>query len=123
MSTVLVPDGGVTGTATVRRPHRYAINAIGLAIALVALVGVALLSGRCGTKDLSLETVLDALFRPDPTNDDHLIVRSLRVPRTVIGLMVGTALGAAGTLAQGLTRNPLADPGLLGVHTRRGRAW
>ena len=60
--------------------------------------------------------MLDALFDYDPTNNDHLIVRSLRVPRTVVGLLVGAALGAGGAVMQGLTRNPLADPGILGVN-------
>jgi iron complex transport system permease protein len=50
-----------------------------------------------------------------PACDDHLIVRSLRVPRTLLGVGVGAALGLAGGLMQGVTRNPLADPGLLGV--------
>ena len=48
-------------------------------------------------------------------SNDHLIVRSLRVPRTVVGLMVGACLGLSGAIMQGLTRNPLADPGMLGV--------
>ena len=47
---------------------------------------------------------------------DHLIVRELRLPRTLVGLMVGAALGVAGALMQAITRNPLADPGLLGVN-------
>ena len=43
-------------------------------------------------------------------------MRSLRVPRTIVGLLVGAALGAAGAVMQGVTRNPLADPGILGVN-------
>ena len=43
-------------------------------------------------------------------------MRSLRVPRTIVGLLVGAALGAGGALMQGLTRNPFADPGILGVN-------
>ena len=64
---------------------------------------------------MPLQTVYDAFDNFDPTNNDHLIVRSLRVPRTVIGLLVGAALGLAGAVMQGVTRNPLADPALLGI--------
>lgn len=46
---------------------------------------------------------------------DAVVVRELRLPRTVIGLLAGAALGVAGVVMQGVTRNPIADPGLLGV--------
>jgi iron complex transport system permease protein len=69
-----------------------------------------------GSRPLEMGTVVDALVAYDPSLDDHLIVRELRVPRTVLTLLVGAALGLAGALMQGVTRNPLADPGLLGVN-------
>ena len=90
--------------------------AVGLLVAIGVLVLVALVSVAVGAKSIPLGSVLDALFDYDPTNNDHLIVRSLRVPRTIVGLLVGAALGAGGALMQGLTRNPLADPGILGVN-------
>ena len=93
--------------------------ALGLAAAIAVLVLVTFASVAFGTRPLRFDTVLDALFRFDGGNDDHLIVRSLRVPRTVVGLMVGIALGLAGAVMQGVTRNPLADPGILGVERRR----
>ena len=95
--------------------HQVALG-IGLVLGIGGLVIVCLLSIGVGAKAIPLSTVLDGLFDHDPTNNDHLIVRSLRVPRTVVGLLVGAALGAGGTLMQGLTRNPLADPGILGVN-------
>ncbi|WP_433223832.1 FecCD family ABC transporter permease [Dactylosporangium sp. CS-047395] len=52
----------------------------------------------------------------DATSTGATVVRELRLPRTVLGLLVGLALGLAGALMQALTRNPLADPGLLGVN-------
>ncbi|MET8004516.1 FecCD family ABC transporter permease [Nonomuraea glycinis] len=54
--------------------------------------------------------------------DEHLIVREIRVPRTILGICVGAALGASGTLIQTLTRNPLAEPGILGVTSGAGFA-
>lgn len=86
----------------------------GLVVALAALVGVAACSLAFGSKPIELGTVVDALFDFDGSND-HLIVRSLRGPRTIVGLCVGAALGLSGAVMQGLTRNPLADPGILGV--------
>jgi iron complex transport system permease protein len=77
---------------------------------------VAALSIAVGSKQLSPSTVLEALLHFDRSDPDHLIVRELRVPRTLIGLLVGAALGLAGAVVQGLTRNPLADPGILGVN-------
>ena len=47
--------------------------------------------------------------------DAHVVVTELRVPRTEVGLLAGGALGAAGALMQGVTRNPLAEPGILGI--------
>ncbi len=81
-----------------------------LALALAAFASVAL-----GARPLSLETVLQALTSPDPANGDHAVVLS-RVPRTVAALLIGAALGLAGTALQGMTRNPLADPGIMGLN-------
>ena len=86
----------------------------GLAVAIVVLGVVAVASIAYGSKSIPLSTVWQALFDFDGSND-QLIVRSLRVPRTLLGLGVGIALGLAGGVMQGVTRNPLADPGILGV--------
>jgi iron complex transport system permease protein len=61
-------------------------------------------------------------FTADAGTDDHLVVRDLRLPRTLLGLAIGAALGVAGALVQTLTRNPLAEPGLLGVTAGAGFA-
>nr|BFE53946.1 iron chelate uptake ABC transporter family permease subunit [Saccharothrix mutabilis subsp. capreolus] len=82
---------------------------------LVALLlAVCAASITFGARTIPLGAVWDALVRPNGTETD-IIVWSLRVPRTVMGVLAGLALGAAGALMQGHTRNPLADPGLLGV--------
>ena len=84
-------------------------------LSLAGLVFVCLLSLAVGSRSIGLGTSLDALTNYDAANSAHVIVHDVRVPRTLIGLMVGAALGLAGALMQGVTRNPLADPGLLGV--------
>ncbi|ANZ36761.1 iron ABC transporter permease [Lentzea guizhouensis] len=86
----------------------------GLLFLLVVLVAVALASIAIGSKDIPLSAVWHGLFTPTGVEDD-VIVRELRVPRTLIGIAVGIALGVGGALMQGHTRNPLADPGILGV--------
>ncbi len=74
-----------------------------------------LLSIVVGSKNISLAAVLHGLFANTGQGDDY-VIWDLRVPRTLVGIAVGAALGAAGALIQGLTRNPLADPGILGVN-------
>jgi iron complex transport system permease protein len=87
----------------------------GLAVAVLVLALLAFCSLAFGVRSLPLRAVVDALLDFDPTSDAHLVVRRLRVPRTVVGLGVGAALGLSGAVMQGITRNPLADPGLLGI--------
>lgn len=86
---------------------------------LVALLGLlalsVLLSLRVGSVRLTTETAIAAFTAFDGSNE-HLIVRSLRLPRTLIGLGVGAALAVAGGIMQAVTRNPLAGPGILGVN-------
>ncbi len=81
-----------------------------------ALLVAVLASLSTGAKPIPVSTVLDAFWSFDPSATDHLIVRELRLWRTVVGVGVGSALAVAGALMQGVTRNPLADPGLLGVN-------
>ncbi|GLY43960.1 iron ABC transporter permease [Amycolatopsis sp. NBRC 101858] len=88
----------------------------GLLVLAAAVAAAVLLSVAVGTRGLSPGTVLDALFRFQPGNPDHLVVRELRLPRTLAGVLAGVALGLSGAVIQGATRNPLADPGLLGVN-------
>ncbi|MFD5119091.1 FecCD family ABC transporter permease [Streptomyces sp. NPDC058385] len=84
------------------------------AAALVALVLAVLLSLAVGARAIAPSAVLDALVHGGHS-DDAEVIRGLRLPRTLVGLMVGAALALAGTVLQGITRNPIADPGILGI--------
>lgn len=88
---------------------------LGLVAAIIALILVIAASLAIGARDMPLSEVLGAFFAPTGS-DDQLVVLELRLPRTVLGILVGMGLGLAGGLIQALTRNPLADPGILGVN-------
>ena len=88
---------------------------LGLVAALITLIVVIAASLAIGARDMPLSEVLEAFFAPSGS-DDQLVVLELRLPRTVLGILVGMGLGLAGGLIQALTRNPLADPGILGVN-------
>ncbi len=101
--------------------RRTSLRVLALAASVALLVAVSAASIAIGSAHLSPSTVWDALVRPDGSID-HLTIRTLRVPRTVLGILIGAALAVAGTVIQGLTRNPLADPGILGVNAGAGFA-
>ncbi|MGR8009920.1 FecCD family ABC transporter permease [Streptomyces hypolithicus] len=84
------------------------------AAALVALLVSVLLSLAVGARSIPPSEVFDVLLHGG-SSDAAEVVRTLRVPRTLIALMVGAALALAGTVLQGITRNPIADPGILGI--------
>lgn len=90
-------------------------NLTALLFALLLLCLMMALSLVLGEKSLSVSTVMSAL-NGQCTGADCVIVTDARVPRTFAGLLAGMALGLSGALMQILTRNPLADPGILGVN-------
>ncbi|MFB4293146.1 FecCD family ABC transporter permease [Nonomuraea sp. ATR24] len=92
-----------------------------LAASVVLLLAVAVASLCVGAQALTPADVWRALTGSGG-GDAYLIVNEVRVPRTVLGVCVGAALGTAGTLVQTLTRNPLAEPGILGVTAGAGFA-
>ncbi|MGA9746034.1 MAG: iron ABC transporter permease [Nocardioides sp.] len=114
-ATVL-PVGAADERTTPPPVRRVSTRLAGLVVLTGILVAVCLASLAWGARDVAPGTVWDALVSPVVGNNDHAVVRDLRVPRTVVGLLAGVALGVAGALMQGLTRNPIADPGLLGVN-------
>lgn len=89
-------------------------RAAGLGAACLLLAAATLGSLWLGSRNLSPASVWQALFQPDDSYA-ALVVAS-RVPRTLLALLTGAALAVAGALIQALTRNPLAEPGLLGVN-------
>ncbi|MET7333874.1 iron ABC transporter permease [Nonomuraea sp. NPDC005650] len=102
-------------TAVAPRLHGIRHRRLTALLVLLAAVLVAIvLSITIGSKSVPLTDAWHALTAPTGTDND-IVIRSLRVPRTVLGVLAGVALGVAGALMQGHTRNPLADPGLLGV--------
>lgn len=83
---------------------------------LTALLGaVVLASMGVGARAIPPADVWAAITAFDPNETAHRIILDLRLPRTLVGLLVGAALGLAGAILQGATRNPLADPGILGI--------
>ena len=76
---------------------------------------VIVLSFSLGARQVSPAAIWAVLSSADTSSTDSTIIWALRVPRTIIGLLVGAALGLSGALLQGATRNPLADPSILGI--------
>lgn len=122
MRTTPLPSAALPAPGVAHRPAAFTLNA-GLALALLAL---AVLSLSIGPVSLSPAEVLAALWPPVDTATGaagaastldyrHAIVADIRLPRVLLAILVGMSLGMAGAALQGLLRNPLADPGLLGV--------
>jgi len=107
-----------TRAAPVRAARRASALGPGLAVLCAALALVAFLSITQGSRSISLGEVLGALgsLRSDGTITSTVTLE-LRVPRTLLGILVGAALGVAGAVLQGVTRNPLADAGIMGVNS------
>jgi iron complex transport system permease protein len=95
-----------------RRSHT--LRAIGLLAGVLLLLVCLLFNITLGAADITPSAIWNALFAFDGSTD-HLIITTVRLPRVVIGLVVGAALAVAGSLMQGLTQNPLAEPRLLGI--------
>lgn len=113
--SVTVDDrrAGVPASASARLGRRTALVVLlgAVAVAVAAVAGLAV-----GSHPISPGVVIDALAHFDPAINDHLIVVRARLPRQVLGAVVGLALGTAGVLMQSITRNALAEPGLLGLN-------
>ena len=107
---------------TLPAPQRRRVTRVGaLMIAVLALVAALTLSMMVGATRISPQTALQALLDYD-LSPQHIAIVDLRLPRTVLAVAAGAALAVAGALMQGLTRNPMADPGLLGVNAGAGFA-
>jgi iron complex transport system permease protein len=95
----------------VSEPGRYRLVAGSLAVATVALF---LLSLTLGPAGIGFGDSMKALFS-DKGDGIALIMQEIRLPRAILGLMIGVTLGLSGAVLQGYLRNPLAEPGLLGI--------
>lgn len=96
-------------------PRRRRLTLAGLAVSVALLAAVTVLGIAVGAKQIPLDQVWHGLFHYSGSDTD-VVIRDVRLPRTLLGVLVGAALGLAGTVMQALTRNPLADPGVLGIN-------
>lgn len=90
---------------------------LGLLTPLLIIVMLSLLNFVRGEPNVDLSEVWRAIVNPQPVevNQAHFLIRELRIPRVLLALLCGMALGLVGVLLQDSLRNPLADPGLLGI--------
>ncbi len=105
----------MTAVAGVSQGLAPATRAGGFVLLAAMLVGVLFFSITVGARPIALGDIWNAIFAFDPKQTTHRIILDLRLPRTLVGLLVGAALGLSGAILQGATRNPLADPGILGI--------
>lgn len=109
----------MTSTVLSSRPRiaaRLARRRTGLVVLVAVLLALSLFSVTVGSRDISLAATWQSFVAYDPADSEHLLVQQLRVPRVLLAILVGCCLGIAGAVMQALTRNPLAEPGLLGVN-------
>lgn len=96
-----------------------------LLIVLIVLLGVCIIASLLfGSRIISWTDIMDGLFHSHVDSHEANVVRQ-RVVRTIFSIMTGVALGVSGALMQSVTRNPIADPSILGVNTGRTlcRMW
>jgi iron complex transport system permease protein len=104
------PPGGASPSRL--RSGRLKLLVLSAAILIVLCITSLLI----GARPVALSTAFEALFAYDPASAEHIIIRDYRLPRTLLGVLCGAAFGVSGALIQAATRNPLADPGILGVN-------
>ncbi|WP_292677141.1 MULTISPECIES: iron chelate uptake ABC transporter family permease subunit [unclassified Microbacterium] len=110
--------------ATRRRAPAPAVGArrhgVVLGVAIAAVLLSVVLSLSFGSRTVSFNEVIEGIstwFRGETPTDIGAIAVQSRIPRTILALLAGAALALSGALMQAITRNPLADPGILGVNT------
>ena len=100
---------------------RSSLAKLTLVFLMVALCLVTLFSLTIGSSNISLASSISALIQGEPVGPkEQVILFDIRAPRTLMGLLVGASLAVSGAIMQGLFRNPLADPGLIGVSSGAG---
>ncbi len=87
----------------------------GLTLGLLVLMVCLIFSVTFGAADIPFNKIISAFTYADHSRE-HLIVRTIRLPRSLLAIIVGAAMSTAGAIMQGITRNPLADPGILGIN-------
>ncbi|WP_017317659.1 FecCD family ABC transporter permease [Mastigocladopsis repens] len=87
---------------------------IGLVVGCLVLLLCLIASISYGAADISWKTIYEAFTANGSA--DHLIIRTVRLPRSLLAILLGAAISVAGAIMQGITRNPLADPAILGIN-------
>jgi len=93
------------------------LSSSGIGLMLLVLISALITHLSIGTKVITISDITQSFYAFDENNFNHLIIQELRLPRALIAICVGACLAVSGALMQGVTRNPLADPGLLGMLT------
>lgn len=101
------------GLSALFLPKHFLITLLVLIILLLVTI---ILSIALGSRQVTGNEIIDALFHPDISEYGVNVIRK-RIPRTLFGLLCGAGLGVSGALMQAVTRNPIADPSILGVNT------
>lgn len=86
-------------------------------IAVLLLIGALIISILFGDAKIHLGTIFEAVFNYDSKNQQHNIISEIRIPRDIGAILVGVALGTSGAVIQGVTKNGLADPSLIGLNS------
>lgn len=110
----------ITKTKSLQNNDVYSRPAIGTTIlffGIILLIGSIVLSISVGAANIDFGTVWRAIFAYDSARETDQIIVSIRFPREMGAAMVGAAFAVSGAIMQGMTRNPLADPGLLGLNS------
>ncbi len=100
--------------------HEHIRSYLFLGVTLVILVGAIFLSIGIGAKSINISTIWESIVKYNPSNGHHIIVRTLRIPRTIVALVVGASFAVSGALMQATTRNPMASPSILGINAGAG---
>ncbi|CAH0343872.1 iron ABC transporter permease [Bacillus sp. CECT 9360] len=109
----------ITKTNSLQKNDIYSRPAIGtaiLAIGIILLIGSIVLSISVGAANIDFVTVWRSIFTYDSAREADQIIVSIRLPRELGAAIVGAAFAVSGAIMQGMTRNPLAEPGLLGLN-------
>ena len=94
-------------------PLKFLYYIIGLSMILLIILFISTLIGDV---EIQASTIIEAIFNYNPSNQQQNIINEIRIPRNIAAVIVGMALAVSGAIIQGVTRNGLADPALIGLN-------